>query len=155
MDTCTLNPAPVDATPTAPAPLYPMLPRPRGLGFDEAVALLDRAVEEKGPDYVYAKVKTSCYDHGHCVNFDQGKPSCLIGHLLSYLDYGPLHLEFSLAYGPRPVDITDGGVESVFGRIGLLTDPRTMRMLTLAQRLQDQGVPWGHVVASATHANAR
>lgn len=155
MDTCTLNPIQAGGTTIAPVPLYPTLPAPRELGFNEAVALLHRAVEEKGPHYIYTRVKGHTNENGHCVNFDLGKPSCLIGHLLSYLGYGPKHLEFGLVYGPRVVELSSGGVDGVFSRVGIVTDPRTMYMLSTAQRLQDQGVPWGHAVASAVIQSPR
>lgn len=130
----------------APAPAFP---HPRHLSWDEANALLDRALAEKGPGYRYERVQPCNSCAPGCYNFDGADPSCLIGHLLSYLGYGPLNLVFSAEHGPRTVQISAGGVVRVFDDLGITADWRTVRMLSLAQGFQDRGDPWGECVAHA------
>ena len=45
---------------------------------DEAIALLERAVNEKGADYVYP-------DKINCLYADGNRPGCIVGHALSYV----------------------------------------------------------------------
>lgn len=45
---------------------------------NKAIELLEKALEEKGPDYVYERID------GGCVYVSNGQPSCIVGHALAY-----------------------------------------------------------------------
>lgn len=97
--------------------------------YEQALAALKRAVEERGRDYVYPE------RDGACVYFGpDGKPSCGVGLALSY--HG-LTLE---KVGPcnesaDPGTLREDGVISA--------DDETVTLLTAFQSRQDQGMSWG------------
>lgn len=102
----------------------------------EVRALLQRAVDEKGADYIYNG------DGWNCKYFDMSKdgklvPDCIIGHLLSYL-------------GITLKDMVGEGVNTT--KIRLLVERGTVLSdishpvvlaLSAAQQSQDQGETWG------------
>jgi hypothetical protein len=45
-------------------------------------------------------------------------------------------------------------VDGVFHQLGIVMDLRTHRLLSIAQRAQDDGVPWAYAVAAARHGVA-
>lgn len=58
--------------------------------YEDAVALIERAVAEKGKDFEYEQAKFTSDHDGHAFEdyayFDgEGKPSCIVGHAFSYL----------------------------------------------------------------------
>lgn len=119
------------------------------LTFDQAKALLERAVEEKGKDFRYTQPKDE-WGHGVCVYFDPDTkaPSCLVGHVLSYVGVTADIVESSLTNFSTDVDdLYEKGV--------LKADGETLMLLTLAQSEQDEGNTWGDALeeALATYAD--
>ena len=130
------------------------------IGKDEVLAILDKAVEEKGPDFNYQDQYgrgTNCTyfevdDEGH-----RGAPACLVGTAFHLFD-------------PRLDDIlwaeNGNGIDDILNReyddnerlIGgqiALTDvryeftPDAVEVLMQAQSSQDVGIPWGNTVERA------
>jgi hypothetical protein len=109
------------------------------LTYDEAVSLLDRAVAEKGADYVYPDDEKQGNKFGfpQCqYRTEDDKPSCIIGYVGNYL--GVLD-QFSEG---------EPGV-SVLRDAGYTFDYRTDDLLNEAQSQQDAGMPWGKSVDAA------
>lgn len=109
---------------------------PVTIEFDEAIALLKRAVEEKGADYQYLAPPASPEKgtNGTCVYFYDGKPSCIVGHVLAYK-------------GMTAEEIGDNnagsGVYSL-SQLGIIeVDEVTREFLVQVQQEQDLGVTWG------------
>lgn len=92
--------------------------------------LLVRAVEEKGPDYVYPGAAV-----GQCRYLDREtrEPSCIVGHVLTWagVEIFPEH-EGTSAWGVAPSS-WDGDL-----RVALLE----------AQVVQDGGKSWGEALAA-------
>lgn len=113
------------------------------LSYEEALHLLNRAVEEKGSSYIYGRAHSdasiSCV---YAVEDEQGglAPSCIVGHVVNYINpqlLEELHaLEGMSAYEALP-DILD-------------VDLPTRDLLTEAQHLQDEGYTWGKSVSEAS-----
>jgi hypothetical protein len=59
---------------------------------DDVWALIDRLIEERGPDYVYEKQDESA--PSACVYAWDGKPSCAVGQMVYYLKPEPQTIEF-------------------------------------------------------------
>jgi len=110
------------------------------LTYDDAVALLDRAVAEKGADYVYPEEeKREGGEFGSMMcqyRTDSGGPSCIIGFVGNYL--GVLD-QFTEA---KP------GVENL-KNAGYDFDNRTYALLDESQSDQDWGITWGESVERA------
>lgn len=96
--------------------------------------LLARAVEEKGADYVYPEAEKAQYliiGDPVCSYFYEGKPSCIIGHVLSYLG------RTKASEGSNASTVLRG-----FGfTLGELAAAQS------AQGAQDQGGTWGGALA--------
>jgi hypothetical protein len=107
--------------------------------FDEAVELLDRAVAEKGEDYIYP----GSLGNGACWYTRDGRPDCIVGHVL-----------FWKGVTPEQLERLEG--TSAFGLDGWLElDEKTSQLLWKTQQRQDSGVPWGRAVAEAKAEVAR
>ena len=107
--------------------------------YAEAVELLQRAVAEKGADYVYDPDSANPGSYG-CAYFQQdGTPSCLVGHVIAYkgLTKGLLGV-----WNGSDVDLL---VERGF----LDLDERAQWLLANAQNLQDNGKSWGEALDGA------
>lgn len=102
--------------------------------YEMAKDLLQRAVEERGEDYVYPRASSP----GGCVYFeDDGTPSCIVGHVLAYLGYTKDDIE----------DFNDQSVGAVSDAAPM--DFQARWLLRDAQIRQDQGTPWGRAVSEA------
>lgn len=113
------------------------------LTFEEAEALLRRALGAKGADYVYEQVYMPLYEEKGCVYFtDDGCPSCKIGHVLHYKGVTREDLEETGSNSGTDVGnlVADGL---------LVIDLRTEALLSLVQEHQDQGMPWGEALEQA------
>ncbi|MGZ6788349.1 MAG: hypothetical protein ACXVGN_00010 [Mycobacteriaceae bacterium] len=96
------------------------------LSVEDVRALLVRAVEEKGADYV-------CSTPGMYLYFKNGEPSCIVGHVLAYLGFGPEHVVEGARAHRLPV------LSPLRPMVGLA--------LTAAQGTQDNGATWGEALA--------
>lgn len=107
----------------------------------EALALLDRAVAAKGDDYIYPWISTS--QGSACLNFHKGQPSCLIGHVLSYLDVTPDMMDDHNGHGIWAVSrfLCNQGI--------VRFTPLAEAALSRAQEAQDNGYTWGRAITVA------
>ena len=106
------------------------------LKFEQAVELLNRAVDEKGADFTY-----DTHPFTSCVYYESdGTPSCIVGHVFSYL-------------GITKDDLTDPshnqeGLGLMYNSY-LEVDYQTLELLEKVQSLQDNEVSWGQAVDEA------
>lgn len=132
----------------------------RALNYDEAVLILDKAVKERGEDWVFPEYNDCptcrvadwedyepCPWHysGGCRYFsDDGEPACLVGYVIhEAIDHSQLNMmdiEAQQALDALKI-LNNWGVLSV--------DERTAELLYKAQQLQDSGVSWGQAVSQA------
>lgn len=102
-------------------------------------AALKKALEVKGQDYVYD-------NNGQCVYAIGGEPSCIVGHVLKEID--PEAFERVVEF-ERDNDQNRGDT-SLFGVADALKLPfekDQLKALAKVQQEQDNGMPWGVVVA--------
>lgn len=106
-----------------------------------ALELLDRAVAEKGADFVYERRALSCrYAH-------EGKPDCIVGHVLVYLG---VPAERLTCIEGMAFDMTI--LHHVEIEFGLAFTSKAVMALSIAQSEQDSGTPWALAVAEARRA---
>jgi len=101
----------------------------------ETIALLERAVAERGEDYIYPVGKDSPWrdDFGQCLyrNSLTGEPACIVGLVASYVDPN-VHLnEFDSV----------NALSQTWMRKNLTDD--AIYALRVAQTEQDAGFTWG------------
>lgn len=124
------------------------------LNFDEAVTLAKRAIAEKGEDYVYSRTSLL-----FCNNFNEedGSPSCIVGHILSYkgMAWGALrnrqdaHNE-QAGNGVFQAIYNSAGVSTLVNdEVIALDSSKTEDFLSELQNLQDNGAPWGKALNAA------
>lgn len=118
-----------------------------------AEELLERAVAEKGEDYVYPNWQYGCSYEGN------GAPGCIVGHVLSYLGLTPEQLNqldhpglhFTDVNGDRMSD--NSTVDDIATLLSEefdidLTRPAQL-FLNHAQTEQDGGAPWSVALEEA------
>jgi len=117
------------------------------LTYDEAVSLLERAVAEKGADYVYPRA----HRLAGCVYFEEETkaPSCIVGHVLAYKGVDPEPFIEDVNLNGDTVDSLLSDDEDP-GFVN--TDGRTKSLLSWVQHIQDNGKPWGDAVYRARNA---
>lgn len=103
--------------------------------------LLDEAVAARGEDYVYEQPIADW-----CVYTYDGKPSCIVGHVL---DAAGIPLE-ELERGDAGYWGAGRLVENLENKGLLETDYGTRQALIGAQWRQDDGDTWGEAVNSVT-----
>lgn len=113
----------------------------------DALALLKRAVEERGEDYVYpAELKGPRpgdlreVSETTCRYFTDGAPSCIAGQALAYLGFTQADL------APHE----NRGASYVFEALGLNMTRAAVYGFEAAQGAQDSGQPWGEALKDAT-----
>lgn len=106
----------------------------------EALDLLERAVQEKGEGHTYNQERHA----GNCYYFepDSREPGCIVGHVLSYVgftaeDAANLEIENKAV---RRFDFPAPGIAAVLGA---------------AQHSQDDGHTWGEALSDARAIAAR
>lgn len=130
------------------------------LTYEQAVEILDKAVKERGEDWVFPHFDKcdvcqsddwedyepcSWHYSGGCRYFSyDGSPACLVGYVIrETVDTTHLNLQDIEAH--HALDalqiLEDWGVLEV--------DDRTAEMLYKAQGLQDNGIAWGEAVSDA------
>ena len=101
------------------------------LTLEQTRALVLRAIEEKGEDHVAPK------GVGVCRYFDKGQPSCIVGHVVSYIGLGP-------------DDVKEGRGVSSFVDDQLFSDEDgAIEWIEQVQVYQDKERPWGEAVSIA------
>lgn len=122
------------------------------IGKEQAIALLKRAVEEKGEDFVYAPNANST--DKSCTYEAGGQPSCIVGYALSYVGV-PVEKLAALDNADDTHQIFATGIkflseDGVLEEIaGVTLTPQAQDILTKAQAYQDDGESWGGSVRAA------
>lgn len=130
------------------------------LTFDKAVQYLKEAVELKGEDHVYEQVPVTWAGDDadeltgpSCVYAKDGQPDCIVGHVFAKAGV-PIE-DMTWVYGAkqessRQTKYSHGDAFEVLDRLefhGVLkADGNTKRLLTIVQREQDDGTPWGEAL---------
>lgn len=133
----------------------------------DALTALRRAVERRGAEFVYQQhfssdgpgdcsyvVDTDYIGYKH-VKLDQPVPACLIGEAL-ITDLGVPLAEF--LPGGNLADDNDssfGALIYVLGNLGFTFDDAAVEIFCVAQRIQDDGQPWGNALKEAELAAKR
>ena len=112
------------------------------LTYDQALASLQKAVEDRGADFVYPAEWLS--PAGACLNFDPntGEPRCIAGYV-----YHLNGKEYEQGW-------TSSTVSSLSLAGKLVADERTVTLLTYAQCAQDDHKTWGEALEIALQAVA-
>lgn len=114
----------------------------------QAIELLERAVEENGPDYVYDSGPGCDYVRTDWDANDNPiyAPSCIVGHAFYYLGV-PIEQIVVLDHQAH------GGIAHVAHNLPELLGVELTReaedVFATAQDKQDNGIPWGEAVESA------
>lgn len=112
----------------------------RTVDVDEALELLQRAVDEKGENFVYQRSPKA----GGCLYVHDDVPGCIVGHVLHYLGV-PLDA-MSTVEGKW---INQADVTWLLIGCGISLTYKALRILIEAQFIQDGGRPWGDALAAA------
>ena len=124
------------------------------ISYDEALALLERAIEENGPE--------TTVDPTGCTYFvppegdmyaapeADAKPSCILGHALSYLGVTPDQLRRTPTGLVANVQtIWTLQQEGMLGQLGIELDPQAYQLWYGVQNSQDCSIPWGEALQRA------
>lgn len=120
------------------------------LSKDNVIELLERAVEEKGADYV----DPNAADHVCEYADEQGNPLCIVGHVLSYLGE-PLKPTVHEDYdGEQYTTLWGTGMDATEAIInpsafGVDDYDVVASVLSNAQRVQDRAGTWGEALEAA------
>lgn len=120
------------------------------LSKDNVIELLERAVEEKGADYVDPNAANHVCEYAD----EQGNPLCIVGHVLSYLGE-PLK--------PTQQEDFNGGLHTTLWGTDMdasevIINPSAFgvddydvvaAVLSAAQRVQDHADTWGEALEAA------
>jgi hypothetical protein len=110
----------------------------RTIDLAEARALAEKAVSVKGGDYIYDEDA----EDGECSYIIDGRPSCIVGHILVDLGYSPEQIhEFE---GHSAVSAIDALEENSSLPIEFSIDAKSY--LERVQDRQDMKVPWGEAI---------
>jgi len=99
----------------------------------EVLAALRDVVADKGADYMYPEELKN--RNGNCVYVRDGRPACIVGHVLARLNFNLLGQSVVRRNGSA------GMLDGVTGRAA--------QALRQAQRTQDSGDSWGLALAAA------
>lgn len=121
------------------------------LNYQQALDLLNRAVEEKGADYVYPEEEKRNWKNipggavcSYYVSNGEARPSCIIGHVIEYLGLRDQFLPIQGQYEGK------SGV-SALNALGVRITRRADVLLDTVQSEQDSGHPWGEAVEQAVY----
>lgn len=103
---------------------------------EKAIELLNRAIEEKGKDYVYPRASVD--GQNTCYYVENGAPSCIVGHILAWAGVA---LDDIAAYEGEAAH------EPVLDLVKAPQD--VVDALEQAQEIQDRAEPWGVAVSTA------
>lgn len=122
----------------------------------KAIELLERAVEEKGSDYVDPRSSTTGCEYAD----EKGQPLCIVGHVLSYLGVDLRPVVFESAYGGpeerlwgddfSAAELYGSSEKAPLGDIEFTSE--ATYVLSEAQNYQDSGKSWGEALGAAQGA---
>lgn len=135
----------------------------RIFGKEDVLAMLERAVEAKGADYVDPG---SIETYGSCEYAKNGAPSCIVGHVFDYLGLDVTKLENGIVQDEvlverfyvspdERLDFDTYRFDPSFYRGAKLEEPEVeftkeaVTLLGYAQAQQDVGKTWGEAVKFA------
>lgn len=123
----------------------------KNVTYDETLAALKAAVEEKGAAYVYEREEHPepglCSPQGACLNTsaDGTKTGCIVGNALVRLGVSLKWLALA-----ENINCSSGGILSKLRHEEKFRfDTDAGALLAEAQSLQDNGIPWGEAVDQA------
>lgn len=113
------------------------------ISYQQAVDLLELAVEERGPSFTYVRVDISEDNKsGFCAYFDHdGSPSCIVGWVLNRLG-----IDAQMCWNN---EVNEESVSGLVSSEIISIDFKTYTLLAIAQALQDSLVPWGQCLEIA------
>lgn len=103
---------------------------------------LREAVRKRGADFVYPEEWTNSL--GNCEYVVNGEPACIVGEVLHSLGVPLSRLKPNNSVANKLFQLEHAGV--------LVYTQGAMRVLRVAQRVQDAGLPWGVTVKKALKA---
>lgn len=120
----------------------------------EVLSLLQRAVDLKGPDYIYPRDYSRDYSGELiCRYAKDGRPDCIVGHVLAWIGIPLEEMEADDDPTKPNGELSEGTIGGLFWKIkalhGITFTRRAQRMLSLAQSDQDGGLPWGKALEGA------
>jgi hypothetical protein len=131
------------------------------IGKEQAIALLERAVQEKGADYTYTAIRVASYGE-KCLYAtpDKAAPSCIVGHALAYvgvpveklfeLDHlGDIGAIYELNTTPIHEDYDEDTPTALVEIAGVHLTNEAEELFTEAQGNQDSGKTWGESLQRA------
>lgn len=120
---------------------------------DKAIELLERAVEEKGADYVDPDAATVGCNYADA----KGNPLCIVGHVVSYLgvdlrpvvlvDEGYYEREELWGHGVSAIELNYAN--DAAPHPGFSFTNEAIWALGRAQTMQDNGETWGEALEAA------
>lgn len=119
----------------------------RTIDTTEAVALLNRAVEEKGKDFIYEDEDGTL---SQCAYFHGSEPGCIVGHVMSYVGVKPEHLVHEEENFNRGATIDSLDLARALSEnAGVEFTHEAKWAMLQAQCHQDRGAIWGDALAAA------
>lgn len=116
--------------------------------YDQTLALLQRAVDEKGEDY----------NPRGCYYYDElRQPKCIVGHVLSYIDTDGAISDFLLSDpfyrdgAPTRNSTRIIKMAPELERLGVSFDKDALHLMDYTQISQDCNVPWGAALRGAIY----
>lgn len=115
--------------------------------FDQVRRAVEKAVSDRGHDYVYQKP----LDSEVCLYVERnGEPGCIVGQM-AYNISPDLFAKFKESESENgPFGVSEVGK---WGRLGDLFDHPSARYLRTAQTEQDHGAPWGSALKEAEESH--
>ena len=112
--------------------------------FADVKSVFEAIIEEHGADYVYSEPSGGSCAYVGCVEGEDPRPSCIVGHLLCRLGL----IEPSKLIGTLDNTKPIGYFLDVMDLARLFT-PDARELMRLVQIHQDQGDPWGKALSRA------
>ncbi len=114
------------------------------VSYQEVLNIAQNVVLEFGADYVYPRSDGSARSDEGCVYFEDGEPSCIVGHVLDRLGVteDSFQDQTSNEFDVYQMVRTEPNLPIEFS-------PDALRFLREAQMMQDEGSPWGVAVSHA------
>jgi hypothetical protein len=109
---------------------------------EDVLRVMTEVVEEYGHDHVYQKQPGPRGPKDLCVYIKDGKPSCLIGHVLVRLG-----VDVGFLTDRNSSQINGHGFTSSGSNLPWTAE--AAQVMQAAQHIQDMGAPWGEALRAA------